>query len=98
MKWMRDNAPTLVGWVFVLCTLVWSTSQQVTEVSYQAEAIRDTSSELDIHATRITKLEADVRVMTEVVDRQERLLGRQEDNVRDLDRLVVALKTVMERQ
>ena len=93
MRWFRENATTLVGWVVVISLALGArlASMDAT-VASTAKAERDVAS----NSKRITALESDVRLLAQTVQRQEQVVTRQEQAQKDLDKLVVELRTIVE--
>ncbi len=88
MDWLKSNAATVIGWLLVAGTVAVSTGAQL-------QVVQDTAILVDVHDNRLHKLESDVRVLDEVIRRQDSVLTRQEQTTRELDRLVIELKTVV---
>ena len=93
MRWFRDNATTLVGWVVVICLALGARL-----ASMDAAEVATAKTERDVAANsqRITVLESDVRLLSQTVHRQEQVVTRQEQAQQDMDKLVVELRTIVE--
>ena len=93
MAWLKENAATVIGWVIVISVSLGGRLATIDASDYAQEALAD-----DVRTTsaRVTRLESDVRLLDQTVKRQEQVVTRQEEAQKDLDRLVVELKTVVE--
>ena len=90
MGWLKANATTVVGWCVVLLSVALTTGARLQTIESTAAAVTNNDA-------RLHKLEADVRVVSEAMRRQDVILTRQEDTTRELEKLVVELRAVMGR-
>ena len=101
LNWLKENSATAVGWVAVVVLVGWNGGARLAMIEgTQAEAereIAETSEVVEKHESEIVSIKGDVRSLSEGARRQEVVLTRQEDNLRELDRLVVELKTITKR-
>lgn len=98
MTWFRDNMGTVVGWVGVLVAVAWSGGARISAVEATQAALSETRETVQHHGVKISKLESDVRVMDHAIKRQGVVVDRQEASQRELDRIVIELKTVLRGQ
>ena len=92
MHWLRDNVTTVVGWSLVAALSVGShmTASEATEGGLAA-----TKREVGAVKARVTVVERDVALLNQGFRRQEAVLERQETAQRELDRLVIELRTLV---
>ena len=64
------------------------------EHAEQLQRVERTRVVVDGHSKQIADLKADVRSVVEATERQELVLTRQEQSLKELDRLVVRLETI----
>jgi TolA-binding protein len=93
MRWFRDNATTMVGWVVVISLALGA---RLASLDAADVATAETARDVDSNSQRITVLESDVRLLSQTVRRQEQVVTRQEQAQQDLDKIVVELRTIVE--
>ena len=86
------------GWVGILVAVAWAGGARVSAVEATQAALSETREVVNHHDAKISKLESDVRVMDQAIKRQGVVADRQEASQRELDRIVVELKTVLRGQ
>ena len=99
--WLKTNGATAVGWIAMLVMVGWNGGARLailegTQAEAQAD-IAETSRRIASHDIELASIKGDVRSLTEQATRQEQVITRQEDNLKELDRLVVELKTIMKK-
>lgn len=92
MAWMRTNATTLVGWVVVVALALGG---KMSSIDTNDSANAATRLEVVRVVARVTAVETDVALLEQSVRRQEAIVTRQEDAQRELDRLVIELRTLV---
>ena len=99
-EWARQNVPTLAAWLGMLITMVVGSVSQWTlmraEHDQTVSRIERVEIEAEQHAAEIVQIKSDVRSITEAHDRLDRAVTRQEDATRNIDRLTVELKAVVQ--
>ena len=100
-EWLKTNGATAVGWIAVLIMVGWNSGARLAIIEgSQAEAqsdIAETSRRVAGHDVEIASIKGDVRSLTEQGTRQEQVITRQEQNLKELDRLVVELKAIVKK-
>ena len=92
MAWVRDNATTLVGWAVVVALALGG---RMSTIDTNDSANAATRLEVVRVTARVTAVETDVALLEQSVRRQEAIVTRQEAAQRELDRLVIELRTVV---
>ena len=99
--WLKTNGATAIGWVAVLIVVGWNGGARLallegSQADTQSD-VAETSRKVEHNAKRITDIKGDVRSLAERGARQEQVITRQEESLRELDRLVVELKVIMKK-
>ena len=97
--WLKLNGATAVGWIAVLIVVGWNGGARLailegSQVDTQSD-VAATTRKVESHAKQIADIRGDVRSLAEQGARQETVITRQEESLRELDRLVVELKVIM---
>ena len=102
MTWVRDNAATLMGWLSMLVSVAYLTGARVSALEASQEdaqvQVEATMEKVEAQGREISTLSSDVRVLEVQAARQEQVLIRQEQAVREMDRLLISVRTVMEER
>ena len=92
MAWIRDNATTLIGWAVVASLALGS---RFATADATQDSLAATKSDVSNVTVRVAAVEQDVALLQQGLRRQEAIVARQEDAQRELDRLVIELRTVV---
>lgn len=100
-EWLKANGTTAIGWIAVLVVVGWNGGARLallegSQADTQSD-VAETSRKVEHNAKRIIDIRGDVRSLTEQGARQEQVITRQEESLRELDRLVVELKVIMRK-
>jgi len=102
VTWIRDNATTIVGWAAMLLSVAWMAGARVGALEDAhgdaQEEIAETRARVETHTKEIAGLTGDVRILQDQAERQEAVTTRQEQAVREMDRLVIHLQAIMEER
>tara|TARA_R110000824_G_C15045302_1_gene660847 strand:- start:21 stop:320 length:300 start_codon:yes stop_codon:yes gene_type:complete len=92
MAWIRDNATTLIGWAVVASLALGS---RFATVDATQASVTATQRDVAGVTVRVAAVEQDVALLQQGLRQQEAIVARQESAQRELDRLVIELRTVV---
>jgi len=98
-QWVKQNAPTIVGWLFAGGMAVWAISAWLSEIEMGQKIIhKDVNgvvTGLEMTKSQVARNTGDIRSLKE---RQVDIVVNQEqvsENLTELDRLTVELRTIV---
>lgn len=98
-SWAQSNVGTIAAWIGMVLTMVVGTASQWTMLEAQhaqaSERLDRVETASEQHAADIVKIKSDVRSITEAHDRLDVAVTRQEEATRQIDRLTVELRAVV---
>lgn len=99
MEWLKAHSEGVLGWVVMIATLVFSLGHMSADLSSE---IRHMGADLAIvsdgvkkNAAEISNAKTEIELLKGQATRSEALMDRQEESIRNLDRLLVEVRALV---